>query len=131
MQRRLAAEVVIAGLILPAALELCSAARVLRAVERVRPRAGRAYEPEEVARYVDALLRRLPGVWRHTCLRRAVVLAALLRRDGRAATVVIGVRRERDGGIAAHAWLRCEGVEPFLERGADTGTFAPLRRGGR
>lgn len=131
MQHRLAAEVALAGLVVPAALELCSAARVLRVLERLPPRRSPIHEPEEMARYVDALLRRLPGIWRHTCLRRAAVLAALLRRDAHAASVVIGVRREPAGELAAHAWLRCDGAEPYLERGTGTASFTPLRPSAR
>jgi hypothetical protein len=64
---------------------------------------------------VDRVLDRGPMVWRNTCLRRAVVLTALLRRAGRDAEVIIGVRRTSDGKVEAHAWLRCDGVEPYLE----------------
>jgi hypothetical protein len=30
---------------------------------------------------------------------------------------VIGVRRPPGGTLEAHAWLRCDGVEPYLEPG--------------
>ena len=44
--------------------------------------------------------------------------------------MVIGVRRAGDGGVEAHAWLCCDGKEPFLERG-DVGSFEMLRRVGQ
>ncbi|MGH7720402.1 MAG: lasso peptide biosynthesis B2 protein [Gemmatimonadaceae bacterium] len=127
MRVRHGLEIATACLILPCALELFSASRVLRAVGVVPRRRGAGIEPKEVARYVDGALRRLPWIWRRTCLRRAVTIAALLRRDGRNAEVVIGVRRSAAGELEAHAWLRCDGVEPFLEDGP-TDCFLPLRR---
>ncbi|HJU64138.1 MAG TPA: lasso peptide biosynthesis B2 protein [Gemmatimonadaceae bacterium] len=127
MRFRHGLEIATACLILPCALELFSAARVMSAVASVPRRRGAQAEPAELARYVDALLRRLPWIWRRTCLRRAVTLAALLRRDGRQAEVVIGVRRSAAGELEAHAWLRCDGEEPFLEAGP-TDCFMPLRR---
>lgn len=81
-----------------------------------------------IARYVDALLTRLPGPWRHTCLRRAVVLAALLRREGMRAEVVIGVKRDAIGAVEAHAWVRCNGLEPYLDQNPTTG-FVPVDQG--
>ena len=101
--------------VVPVALEFVAAARLLGWVRRVPARHGTCPPPERSAAAVDRLLRRAPGPWRHSCLRRAVVLAALLRRSGRDAEVVIGVRRAPAGGFEAHAWLRCDGVEPYLE----------------
>lgn len=60
-------------------------------VRRVR-RAGRA---------IDRVLRRWP--FGDTCLRRALILGFLIRRLG--PTLLIGVRRNEEGEIAAHAWL--------------------------
>jgi hypothetical protein len=52
-------------------------------------------------------------VFRHwpfdaTCLRRALVLGQRIRRLG--PTLVIGVRRDDSGALAAHAWLVVAGV---------------------
>ncbi len=43
-----------------------------------------------------------------SCLRRALVLLCLLRREGIAAELQIGVRKEH-GGLAAHAWAEHAG----------------------
>jgi hypothetical protein len=133
MRLRQKLEIGAACVVVPCALELFAASRVLRWVESV-PRRGTTItppvSPERLAYHVDRLLSSAPGVWRRTCLRRAAVLAALLRREGRAAEVVIGVRRAPDGGVEAHAWLRCDGTEPFLE-GGDVGSFETLRRVGQ
>ena len=70
-----------------------------------------------LARWVDRLLRRLPGPWHRTCLKRAAVLYHLLRRAGRPVELCIGVNRKSEpgeGNIAAHAWLVNAG-QPYLE----------------
>ena len=68
------------------------------------------------AQYVDRLLLPLPGPWRWTCLRRAAVIYHLLRSAGRNAELCIGVRREHDGSLHAHAWLLRDGAL-YLEPG--------------
>jgi hypothetical protein len=47
--------------------------------------------------------------WPSTCLRRSLVLTALLRRRGLNAIVRFGVRREAHL-LLAHAWVECDGV---------------------
>ena len=47
--------------------------------------------------------------WPSTCLRRSLVLTALLRRRGLPATVRFGVRRQA-GPLLAHAWVECDGA---------------------
>ena len=120
-------ELVAACLILPCALELFPATRVFEAVSRVPKRRGVNADPTELAQHVDALLLRLPWIWRRTCLRRAVVIATLLRRNGRAPEIVIGVRKGADAALQAHAWLRCDGVDPYLEHG-NIMSYTPLER---
>lgn len=85
---------------------------------------GRVAEPRRppppdtvLAAYVGSILRRLPPPWRHTCLRRSLVLFYLLRRAGRPVSLHIGVRK-LDGALQAHAWLVLAG-EPYLEPDAD------------
>ena len=117
MRFRHKVEIVAACALVPCALELFPASRVLEGLRRLRRRRGDTLGAERMAHHVDRILARAPGVWRYTCLRRAAVLAALLRRDGRDAEVVFGVRRRADGSLEAHAWLRCGDEEPFLERG--------------
>lgn len=133
MRLRQKVEIVVACVVVPCALELFSASRVLRWLERLPPRrprntgtGGDAIGGPRLAHHVDRLLMRAPAVWHYTCLRRTVVLAALLRRDGRRADVVFGVRRRADGSLEAHAWLRCGDEEPFLEHG-DVSGYEALR----
>lgn len=120
------AEIVLACAVVPCALELLPASTVLRWLARVPRRRGEAFAPARIAHHVDRLLTRAPGIWHYTCLRRATVLAYLLRRDGRDADVVFGARRRVDGRLEAHAWLRCGGEDPFLEHG-DVRSYEPLR----
>ena len=129
MTRRDKGEIVLACALLPPLLELTSAARLLRWVRRVPRRRTASPAPEDLARGVDRVLNAAPGPWHHTCLRRAVVLAALLARAGRDAEVVIGVRRATGGTFEAHAWLRSEGEEPYLEPGP-IGSFSELKPAG-
>jgi hypothetical protein len=77
---------------------------------------GDGVHDASLAGWVDALLRRLPGPWRHTCLKRSAVLYHLLRKAGRPVELWIGVRRDHanEGSLAAHAWLVRDGV-PYLE----------------
>lgn len=47
--------------------------------------------------------------WQTRCLVRAVAGKMLLRRRGIPSTLYLGVARDSDGELAAHAWLRCGG----------------------
>ncbi len=67
-----------------------------------------------LAEEVDAWLTRLPWPWRTTCLKRATILYALLRRAGEDVQLHIGVKRETGKAITAHAWLMRNGA-PYLE----------------
>lgn len=69
---------------------------------------------EALVREVDRWLNHLPWPWRRTCLKRAGVLYALLRRAGVEVELHIGVKRDDAGALAAHAWLMRNGA-PFLE----------------
>ncbi len=75
---------------------------------------ARELDDATVARWVDRLLRWLPGPWHHSCLKRAAVLYHLLRRAGRPVELWIGVRRGPGSPLGAHAWLVRDGA-PYLE----------------
>jgi hypothetical protein len=120
-------EIVTACATVPCALELLSANRAFAWLARV-PSGGERVSPTLLAFHVDRILHRGRWIWRHSCLRRAAVLALLLRRSGHDASVVIGVRRGAAGALEAHAWLACDGREPFLEPDSAISTFQPLSR---
>jgi len=120
-------EIVTACVAVPCALEIFSADRSFAWLARV-PGGGESVAPAQLAFHVDRILHRGKWIWRHSCLRRAAVLAYLLRRGGYDAGVVIGVRRSGAGSLEAHAWLACDGREPFLEPSDSIATFQPLSR---
>jgi hypothetical protein len=57
---------------------------------------------------VCAAGRFVPGA--SNCLVRALATQTLLGRFGHRSDLRIGVRKAGDGGIAAHAWLECDGA---------------------
>ena len=125
MRLRTKIEIVTACAAVPCALELLPANRAFAWLALV-PAGGERVSPKLLAFHVDKILHRGRGIWRHSCLRRATVLALLLRRAGHDARVVIGVRREGAGALEAHAWIACDGEEPFLEPADSIATFQPL-----
>jgi len=109
---------VAAATVIPPLLSVTSFTRVaswLGGEPDAAPAKADGLDDTSLARWVDGLLRRLWGPWRHTCLKRAAVLYHLLRRAGRPVELCIGVRRDGGGALAAHAWLVRDGV-PYLER---------------
>lgn len=74
----------------------------------------RAHDRANLAWAVLAASRFVPGA---TCLVQAIVGQRLFLRAGYAAEVKIGVTRDEDGAVAAHAWLVSEG-EVFIGRDA-------------
>ena len=89
--------------------------KLLRIIQRPgRPRRSARGEgelhraiPERAARCVEVAAR-LP-VPNSTCLRKALVLYALLTRRGFDAQLLIGAAKATNGQLDAHAWLECQG----------------------
>lgn len=99
-----------------------------------RPPWRPALEPGEVARVARLAdwPQRLPG-WPSSCLRRSLVLTALLRRRRLAAEVCVGVRKDA-GELHAHAWVACgdltlgevsERFEPLLPATIRSARWSP------
>jgi hypothetical protein len=91
---------------------LAVASGVIDVISRVRL-AAPPIDPGDAARIVDCVTGRFA---RQTCLTKAFVLCAVLRRRGCNARVLIGVSRA-DGAFTAHAWLRC-GARSYLDASA-------------
>jgi hypothetical protein len=106
----------LAALVLPPLVHLVSLNRISRWVERSRtpPVPDGTVDDAALAEWVDRVLHRLPPPWKHTCLRRALVLHYLFHRVGRPAGLRIGVRRDPAGALKAHAWL-VHDEKPYLE----------------
>ena len=118
----------LAALALPPLVHLVQLDRIASWIARshMPPFPDDAVDDPALANWVDRILRKLPPPWRHTCLKRAVVLHYLVRRAGRPAELRIGVRRDERAALAAHAWLVREGT-PYLEAGADhIDSYQPL-----
>jgi hypothetical protein len=94
------------------------AATTLR-VRRSRP--SESHTPERVARMVAAMAARVP---RASCLTQALAATLLLARHGYAATLRVGVAKNENGTLRAHAWLESGGRT--LLGGPDFGTFVQL-----
>jgi hypothetical protein len=110
----------LAALVLPPLVYLLPLDRIARWISRgpVRSSADEGVDDRALAEWVDRVLNRLPPPWRRTCLKRALVLHYLVRRAGRPAELRIGVRRDRDNALAAHAWLVRADL-PYLEPGTE------------
>lgn len=115
-------------LVIPPLLHLTSLERLAGRLGAGGSRPSPPLPLERVVGWVDILLHRLPWPWRFTCLKRAAVLYALFRRSGMQVELWIGVRRDSDGALAAHAWLVRDGA-PYLEALADSlSTFQVIAR---
>lgn len=89
--------------------------RLYGLLDRWPPGAGRALDDEEqILRKAHTVVRLVQGAaaWsllHSTCLHRSLTLWWLLRRQGIASELRIGVRKEQ-GRFEAHAWVEREGV---------------------
>lgn len=54
---------------------------------------------------MEAMLRRIK--WKDSCLIRALTAKKLLNRMGERCTLYMGVAKEGNNAMVAHAWLRC------------------------
>lgn len=105
-----------ASLALPPLVYLVSLDRLTGWIARTSrpPDPDPTVDDAALAEWVDRVLTRLPGPWRKTCLKRALVLHYLLQRAGRPAGLRIGVRRDESRELTAHAWLVRQ-EQPYLE----------------
>jgi hypothetical protein len=85
---------------------------------RLAPWLGRhmAQSPEEAGAAPPELLDRLSWAvaaasrhapWECKCLAQAIAGKAMLRRRGAASTLYLGLAKDRETQLQAHAWLRC------------------------
>jgi hypothetical protein len=75
----------------------------------------------ECARAIDRATRFLPGA---RCLARGVAAECLLRREGRPATLTVGVRFDEDRRFHSHAWVESDGV--IVTGGDEAARYASL-----
>ncbi|MBC8145383.1 MAG: lasso peptide biosynthesis B2 protein [bacterium] len=78
-------------------------------------------DPQELAAAVRIASRHVPNA---TCLTQALALHFMMARRGIASRVTVGVA-QRNGRLAAHAWIDQDGVVLI---GGDVTPYHPLRR---
>ena len=82
-----------------------------RVLRRFIPAAAGREDSRFYARKIaSAVERTAPWVPGASCLTRAIAVQYLLARSGHRSTIRVGVRKEDDGTMGAHAWLMCEGM---------------------
>lgn len=91
-----------------------------RAVRRWHGR-SRTASPEHIVWAVQGVAARVP---RATCLTQALAATLILARHGHAATLRVGVAKDTDGTLRAHAWLESEGMAILGEPAP--GAFTPF-----
>lgn len=104
------------------AVRLVSLKTLLALIQRVR-RVGSPstrMSPDRLAELVEVAARH--HVLRPTCLRKALVLYALLAGKGIPAALVLGVARP-PSGVEAHAWVEVQGIRLGSH---ESERFAPL-----
>jgi hypothetical protein len=107
--RLLIAESTLLLAIMRAAVRLFPLRRILGAFG-LRP--GKAATPDtavpEAARRVALAIRTVSGhtPWDSNCLAQALAGSVMLKRRGIAGTLYLGVAKDADAGLEAHAWLR-------------------------
>jgi len=119
-ERAVLVEAWLTFLLVDVALRTLPFARLLAHCSRPARRPRPSPAAARLAHLVEAAARHVPV--RAGCLERALVLGALLRRRGIAATITIGVTRHH-AGVAAHAWVEHDGA---IVLGAAGGEFTPL-----
>jgi hypothetical protein len=125
-ERRILGRAWLSLLLVDAALRWASLPNVQRflagGLHRGLLRTGVALEPPRLARLVDIAARH--HIRPLGCLHRSLVLQALLRGQGLATDLRIGVRKLA-GTLQAHAWLEQAG-KPICERDEVEADFSPL-----
>ena len=60
------------------------------------------------------------------CLGRAIALQTLLYRQGRLTTLVVGVAKDADGKVLAHAWLTHQGISFYGIEPEQSVVYSPI-----
>jgi hypothetical protein len=111
------------------------AALLLLPFRRIAPHLGRQVPPDDppvagtpsdsiaqVASAVETMSFHTP--WESACLAQAIAAKLMLRRRGFASMLYLGTRKDEDGKLAAHAWLKTDGA--IVIGGAGHETFTAL-----
>ena len=64
--------------------------------------------------------------WRSNCFPQTIAARMILRRQGYASTIHLGVEKSGEGGIAGHAWLTCG--EAVVTGGKELDRYTEMHR---
>lgn len=107
-ERRLLRKALVVVPLIRIALWLLPFRVVHRVIRRTaRPSVSPAEPAERIVRAVSAVSARVP---RATCLTQALAVSLMLLRHGHDATLRIGVAKDDDGRLRAHAWVESGGA---------------------
>ncbi len=93
---------------LPLLQRLLSLPALIGLLDSRRPRPAAATDPAAAVRLVDGLLGVRLGPLRPGCVRRSLLLFALLRRRGQPVTILYGLRPDTSR-LEGHSWLELGG----------------------
>lgn len=105
-----------ASSVLIALFEFRRIAALATRAPRTAPMASPAVATD-IAWAIAAWGRRVP--WRAVCFQQGLAAQFMLRRRGLAATLHYGARRDADGRLVAHVWVRSGDVDVIGCDGAD------------
>ncbi len=116
-------------LIFRAGLHLVPFRTVCRRLKRMERAGGPPFrrEGDEITAITRSIVRanRLLG-WRDDCLPQALTACLLMKRQGLAANLRIGVKNGSDGQLRAHAWVEHNGQIVVGGTGPDLQSYTPL-----
>lgn len=96
---------------------------IRRLILLTKPRKVRGvFAFNSIERAVQAAGRRVPGA---RCLERSLVAQHLLLRAGYPAQLMLGVAKDENESLHAHAWVECEGAVVF-DSDRSSAAFHPL-----
>lgn len=122
-ERRLLAEAVALVPVVHQLQQRLPFVRWRKLLERPAPGTPRDAAPREVAWAVKVAADYLPGEYK--CLPRAYAAHVLLARHGHGSEVRVGVARDAQGKVEAHAWVVCDG-QTVIGQVEDMQRFVPL-----
>ena len=113
-----------ATLIIRSALSLFSLQKILQTLQRLsnREQAGKPFDREDILYAAAVIGRRLPFA---TCLVSGLAGQYLLSRNGYRPTLHIGVKKETDKILMAHAWVTLD-QQVVIGMIDDLHTYTPL-----
>jgi hypothetical protein len=122
-EKRLLFEAVLTSLIIRIMLQYLTLANVHRAVVVVSAawRSSRACAPHRIARAIEKAARLIA---RSNCLIQALAGQALLARYGYKAYLTVGVARDEDLSLEAHAWVTSK--DQILIGGCDVSHYTTI-----